>query len=165
MQASSDSESRPEKIVCRLNGKYKEDLLLSLETMDSESGDARVAKLIQSVTSELGLHIGLGMAKCEGSGCCRHRCDSENQRKCDDPSESEMTMGPDAQFSAEIQNLVDLDGRVICEKLEFVDGEEPEDFEEKMRKGEPSDECIGWDVRDFNLIPALLYLLNVWIVY
>lgn len=167
MQTNSDSKSGPEKIVCRLNGKYKEDLPLSLKAL--KGGDARLVKLIQSMASEVGLHIGLGMAKLEGSGYCRHECNSENEGGCDDPSESEMTMGSNAEFSAEVQNLVGLDGGVICEKLEFVDEEEtvPEYFEDEIRLGKPAEQCVDFydDVRDLNLILALLYLLKVWIVH
>lgn len=137
----------PEKIIYRLDGKYEKDSRLSLDKL--EGADARIVHLIHSVVSELGLPIGLGITNYHISGNSAPR-EGNDQGDPRSGAGSDTTIGRDESCIAEIQNVVDLNGTLVSEKLEFRDGEEtvPKNFLEKMKAGTPyettvdSQECV-----------------------
>ncbi|KAA1473725.1 hypothetical protein DENSPDRAFT_823223 [Dentipellis sp. KUC8613] len=121
---NANSETSPEKIVYLLDHKYSE---ANLRGSALKGADAHKVALLEGLAKKHGFSIGLATAHCHLSGCGDDDFGNRHGR---------VDFGEIADSEMTIQHLVDVNGRLIKEGLDFEEEETiPEDLTDSVESG------------------------------
>lgn len=123
-------DSGPEKIIYLLDHQYSQ---ANLSGSALKGEDAHMMASLESLGRELGFQLGLANLVHNVTG---------DPDEDDDPYGGDVSMGEIQDRTMSIKHLVDVDGRLIREHLDFDEESEtiPADLAEKIEGGDPDDE-------------------------